>query len=158
MDWKRTIFITLPKKGDNKICENNRTIALISHASKILLKIINKRLEQYIERELSSEQAGFRKGRGAKDQICNIRWIMDETREFQQEIYVGFLDYSKAFDCVNHELMWKVLEKMGIPTHLIVLIKVLYMNQEAMVRTSVGETMVYTAQRSSKDAYFCKVV
>lgn len=140
LDWRRSVFIPLPKKGDTRECANNRTIALIPHMSKILLKIINKRLEPYIEKELPDEQAGFRKDRGTRDQIANLRWIMEETREFQQKIFIGFLDYSKAFDCVNHELMWKILRRMGVPAHLVELIRALYKNQEARVRTSEGET------------------
>ena len=139
-EWKRSVFIPIPKKGDAKECSNNRTIALIPHASKVLLKVLQKRLEPYIEREMPDEQAGFRKGRGTRDQIANLRWIMEKTREYQKEIYMCFIDYSKAFDCVDHSKLWNGLRTMGIPEHLILLIKNVYMEQEATVRTVYGDT------------------
>ncbi|XP_055279828.1 uncharacterized protein LOC129554760 [Moschus berezovskii] len=101
-DWKRTVFIPIPKKGNAKECSNYHTIALISHASKVMLKILQARLQQYVNRELPDVQAGFRKGRGTRDQIANIRWIMEKAREFQKNIYFCFIDYAKAFDCVDH--------------------------------------------------------
>ena len=96
-DWKRSVFIPIPKKGHAKECSNYRTIALISHASKVMLKILQARLQQYVNRELPDVQAGFRKGRGTRDQIANIRWIMEKAREFQKNIYFCFIDYAKAF-------------------------------------------------------------
>ena len=135
VDWKRSVFLSLPKKGDVRECSNNRTISLIVHMSKILLKIIQKRLTPYIDREISIEQAGFIKGRGTRDQIANIRWILEKVREVKKEIYFCFIDYSKAFDCVDHNTMWLVMRKIGIPEHLIILIKNLYHKQEAQVRT-----------------------
>ncbi|XP_055254769.1 uncharacterized protein LOC129538573, partial [Moschus berezovskii] len=101
-DWKRSVFIPIPKKGNAKECSNYLTIALISHASKVMLKILQARLQQYVNRELPDVQAGFRKGRGTRDQIANIRWIMEKAREFQKNIYFCFIDYAKAFDCVDH--------------------------------------------------------
>ena len=95
-DWKRPIFIPIPKKGNAKECSNYCTIALISHASKVMLKILQARLRQYVNRELPDVQAGFRKGRGTRDQIANIRWIMEKAREFQKSIYFCFTDYAKA--------------------------------------------------------------
>ena len=100
-DWKRSVFISIPKKGNAKECSNYRTIALISHASKVMLKILQARLQQYVNRELPDDQAGFRKGRGTRDQIVNIRWIIKKAREFQKNIYC-FIDYTKAFDYVDH--------------------------------------------------------
>ena len=100
-DWKRSVFIPIPKKGNAKECSNYYTIALISHTSKIMLKILQSRLQQYMNRELSAVQAGFRKGRGTRVQISNIRWIMKKAREFQKKIYFCFIDYTKAFDCVD---------------------------------------------------------
>ena len=94
--------IAFPKKGNAKECSNYHTIALISHASKVMLKILQARLQQYVNRELSDVQAGFRKGRGNRDQIANICWIMEKAREFQENIYFCFIDYAKAFDCVDH--------------------------------------------------------
>ena len=99
---EKVIFIPIPKKGNAKECSNYRTIALISHASKVMLKILQARLQQYVNSELPDVQAGFRKGRGTRDQIANIRWIIEKVREFQKNIYFCFLDYAKAFDCVDH--------------------------------------------------------
>ena len=99
-DWKRSIFIPIPKKGNAKESSNYHTIALISHASKVMLKILQARLQQYVNHELSDVQAGFRKGRGTRDQIANIHWIIEKAREFQKNIYFCFIDYAKAFDCV----------------------------------------------------------
>ena len=101
-DWKRSVFIPIPKKGNSKEYSNYRTIALISHASKEILKILQARLQQYVNHELPDVQAGFRKGRGMRDQIANIRWIIEKAREFQKNIYFHFIDYAKAFDCVDH--------------------------------------------------------
>ena len=90
----------------------------LSHASKVMLKILQARLQQYMNRELPDIQAGFRKGRGTRDQIANIRWIMEKAREFHKSIYFCFTDYGKAFDCVDHNKLWKILKEMGIPDHL----------------------------------------
>ena len=100
-DWKRSVFIRIPKKGNAKECSNYHTIALISHASKVMLKILQDRLQQSVNHELLDVQAGFRKGRGTRDQIANIRWIIEKAREFQKNIYFCFSDYAKAFDCVD---------------------------------------------------------
>ena len=100
---EKSVFIPIPKKGNAKECSNYRTIALISHASKVMLKILQARLQQYVNRELPDVKAGFRKGRGTRDQIANIRWIMEKAREFQKNIYFCFIDYAKAFDCVDHK-------------------------------------------------------
>uniref|UniRef100_A0A4W2FTA9 RNA-directed DNA polymerase n=1 Tax=Bos indicus x Bos taurus TaxID=30522 RepID=A0A4W2FTA9_BOBOX len=139
-DWKRSIFIRIPKKGSAKECSNYRTIALISHTSKVMLKILQARLQQYVNRELPDVQAGFRKGTGTRDQIANICWIMEKAREFQKNIYFCFIDYAKAFDCVDHNKLWKILKEMGIPDHLICLLRNLYAGQEATVRTGHGTT------------------
>ena len=101
-DWKRLVFIPIPKKGNAKECSNYRTIALISHVSKVMLKILQARLQLYMNHELLDVQAGFRKGRGTRDQIANIRWIIEKAREFQKNIYFCFTDYAKAFDCVDY--------------------------------------------------------
>src|SRR5574337_1102365 len=139
-DWKRAIFIPIPKKGNAKECSNYQTIALISHASKVMLKILQARLQQYVNRELSDVQAGFRKGRGTRDQIANIRWITEKAREFQKNIYFCFIDYAKAFDYVDHNKLWTILKEMGIPDHLTCLLRNLYAGQEATVRTGHGTT------------------
>ena len=100
--------------------KNAKTIAQLhsSHASKVMLKILQARLQQYINRELPDVQAGFRKGRGTRDPIANIHWIMEKAREFQKNIYFCFIDYAKSFDCVDHNKLWKILREMGIPGHL----------------------------------------
>ena len=105
-----------------------------------MLKILQARLQQYVNRELPDVQAGFWKGRGAKDEIANICWIMEKAREFQKNIYFCFIDYAKAFDCVNHKKLWKIVKEMGIPDHLICLLRNLYAGQEATVRTGHGTT------------------
>ena len=101
-DWKRSVFIPIPKEGNAKECSNYCTIALISHASKVMLKILQARLQKYVNCELPDVQAGFRKGRGTRDQIANIRWIIKKERQFQKNIYFCFIDYAKAFDRVDH--------------------------------------------------------
>ena len=112
----RDIFLLIPPKqlffGNAKECSNYHTIALISHASKVMLKILQARLQQYVNRELPDVQAAFRKGRGARDQIANIHWIMEKAREFQKNIYFCFIDYAKAFDCVDHNKLWKILQEI----------------------------------------------
>ena len=105
-DWERSVFIPIPKKGNAKECSNYHTIALISHASKAMLKILQARLQQDVNRELPDIQAGFRKGRGTRDQVANIHWIIEKTREFQKNIYFCFIDCAKAFDCVDHNKLW----------------------------------------------------
>ena len=114
--------------------------SLISHANKVMLKILQARLQQYMNWELPDVQAGFRKGRGTRDQIANIQWIIKKAREFQKNIYLCFIDYSKAFDCVDHYKLWKILKEMGIPDHLTYLLRNLYTGQEATVRIGHGTT------------------
>ena len=109
-------------------------------ASKVMLKILQARIQQYMNCELRDVQAGFRKGRGTRDQIANIRWIMEKAREFQNNLYFCFIDYAKAFDCVDHNKLWKILKEMGIPDHLTCLLRNLYAGQEAIVRTGHGRT------------------
>ena len=101
-DWKSSVFISIPKKGNAKEYSNYHTIALISHSRKVMLKILQARLEQYVNHELPDVQAGFRKARGTRDQIANIHWIIEKAREFQKNIYFCFIGYAKAFDCVDH--------------------------------------------------------
>ena len=125
-DWKRSIFITIPKKGNTKECSNYHTIALISHTSKVMLKILQARLQQYMNYELPDVQAGFIKGRRTRDQVANIHWIIEKAREFQKSISFCFIDYAKAFNCVDHNKLWKILKEMGIPDYLICLLRNLY--------------------------------
>jgi len=108
-DWKRSVFIPIPKKGNAKECLNYRTIALISHTSKVMFKILQARLQYYVNQELPDVQAGFRKGRGTRNQISNSHWIIEKATEFQKNIYVCFIDYIKAFDCLGHNKLWKIL-------------------------------------------------
>ena len=110
------------------------------HASKVMLKILQARLQQYVNRELPDVQAGFRKGGGTRDQIVNIRWIIEEAKEFQKNTYFCVIDYTKTFDCVDHNKLWKILNEMGIPDHLTCLLRNLYTGQEATVRTGHGTT------------------
>ena len=134
-DWKWSVFIPVPKKGNVKECSNYCTTAFISHASKVMLKILQARLQQYMTCELPDVQAGFRKGRGTRDQIANICWIIEKAREFQKNIDFCFIEYVQAFDCVDHNNLWKILKEMGIPDHLTCLLRNLYAGQEATVRT-----------------------
>ena len=137
---EKVSFIPVPKKGNAKECPNNCTIVLISHTSKVMLKIHQARLQQHMNWELSDVQAGFRKGRGIKDQITNIHWIIEKAREFQKNIYFCFIDYTKVFDYVDHTKPWKVLKEMGIPDNLIHLLGNLYAGQEEIVRIRHGTT------------------
>ena len=113
-DWKRSVFIPIPKKVNAKECSNYCTVAFISHASKVMLKILHARLQQYVNCELPEVQAGFRKGRGIRDQIVNIHWIIKKAREFQKNTYFCFIDYTKAFDCVDHSKLWKILRDENV--------------------------------------------
>ena len=134
-DWKKSIYVSIYKKGDKKECENYRTIALISHASKILLRVLQKRLDAFLIPELPIEQAGFRRGRGTRDHISNLRWLMESARDNQRKLFMCFIDYKKAFDCVDHQRLWNTLKGMGVPEYLIVMLSNLYTNQEATIRT-----------------------
>ena len=116
-----------------------QTIALISHASKVMLKILQTWLQQYVNRELPDVQAGFTKGRGTREQIANIHWVIEKARESQKNVYF-FIYYAKAFDCVDHNKLWKILKEMGIPDHLTCLLRNLYAGQEVTVRTGHGTT------------------
>ena len=108
---------------------------MFSNDSKVMLKILQDRFQQYVNSELPDVQDGFRKSRGTRDQIANICWIIEKAREFQKDIYFCFIDYAKAFDCVDHNKLWKILKEMGIPDHLTCLLRNLYAGQEATVRT-----------------------
>ena len=123
-DWKMSDFIPIPKKENAKECSNYRSIALISHASKVMLKILQARLQQYLNCELPDVQAGFRKGRGTRDRIANICWIIKRGGEFQKKnTSFCYIDSAKVFDCVDHNKLWKILKEMGIPDHLTCLLR-----------------------------------
>ena len=139
-DWKRSVFIPIPKKGNVKAFSNYRTIVLISHTSKVMLKILQARLQEYMNRELPDVEAGFKKARGTRDQFANICWINKKARDFQKNIFFCFIDYAKAFDCVDHKKLWKILKEMGISGHLTCLLRNLYAGKEATVRTRHGKT------------------
>ena len=131
------VFIPIPKRGNAKQCSNYHTIAFISHSSKVILKILQARLQQYVNHQPPNVQAGF-KDRGTRDQIANTHWITEKAREFQKNIYFCFIDYAKAFDCVDHNNLWKILQEMGIPDHLTCLLRNLHAGQEATVRAEHG--------------------
>jgi len=135
---EKGVFIPIPRKGNAKECSNHCTIALVSHASKVMLKILQASLQQYVNRELPDVQVSFRKVKGTRDQIANIWWIIEKAREFRKNIYFCFIDYGKAFDCVDHNKLWKILQEMGIADHLTCLLRNLYTGQEATVRTGHG--------------------
>ena len=137
-DWKRPVFIPMPKKGNTKECSNYHIIALISHAIKVMLKIPQARCQQYVNRELSDVHTEFRKSRRTRDQIAS--WIIEKAREFQKNIYFCFIEYAKAFDCIDHNKLCKILQEIGIPDHFTCLLRNLYTAQEATVRTG-HETM-----------------
>ena len=125
-DWKRSVFILISKKGNANESSNYCTISLISHSSRMMLKILQTRLQQYVNHELPDVLADFRKGRGTRDKIANICWIMEKAREFQKNVYFCFIDYAKAFYFVDHNKLWKILNKMVIPDHLTCLLRNLY--------------------------------
>ena len=107
---EKVSFHSHPKEGNAKECSNYRTVALISHTSKVMVKILQARLQQYVNSELPDVQAGFRKDRGTRDQIANIRWIMEKARQFQKKMYLCFIDYAKPIDCVDHNKLWKIVQ------------------------------------------------
>ena len=139
-DWCRAVFLPIYKKGSKEECNNHRTISLIVHASKILLKIIVNRIKIKYSTEISEEQAGFVEGRGTREHVVNVRQVMEKCRGHNIPLYMCFIDYSKAFDCVSHGQLWNIMRTMGFPEHLISLICKLYGNQESSVRTGAGIT------------------
>ena len=135
---RKSVSIPLPKMGNAKECSNYHRIPLNLHTSNVMLKILQVRLQQYLNPELPDVQGGFRKGRGTREQIANICWIMEKAREFQKNIYFSFIDYAKRFDCVDHNRLWEIFKEMRIPDHLTCLLRNLYAGQEATVRTRHG--------------------
>ena len=148
---EKVSFHSSPKERQCQKCSYYCIIGLISHASKVMLKILQARLQQYMNHELPDVQAGFRKSRGTRDQIANILWIIEKAREFQKNIYFCFIDYAKAFDCVDHNRLWKILQEMGIPHHLTCILRNLCVGQEATVRTRHG--LVPNCKRSTSRLY-----
>ena len=123
-----------------------------------MLKILQARLQQYMNHELPDVQAGFRKGRGTRDQIANIHWIIKKAREFQKNIYFCFIDYAKTFDCVDHDKLWKILKEMGIPDHLIYLLRNLYAGQEATVRMDMEQQTGSKLGKEYVKAVYCNLL
>ena len=130
----------LPSMGSHRVGHDWSDLAAAACTSKVMLKILQARLQQYVNHELPDVQTGFRKGRGTWDQIANIRWIIEKARAFQKNMYFCFIDYAKAFDCVDHNKLWKILKEMGIPDHLTCLLRNLYAGQGTAVRTGHATT------------------
>ena len=141
LDCKRSVFIPIPKRGNAKECSNYSTIALLSHTSKVMLKILHAWLQQYVNCELPDVQSDFRKGRGTRQQIANICSIIEKAREFQKNIDC-FIDYVKAFECVDHNKLWKILQEMEIPDHLTCLLRNLYAGQDATLELDMEQQTV----------------
>ena len=137
------------------ICVNYHIIALISHTGKVMLKILQARLRQYVNRELPDVQARFRKVRGTRSQIANICWSIKKAKEFQNYLYYCIIDYAKAFVCVDHNRLWKILEEMGIPDHLTCLLRNLHGGEEAIVRTGHGTIMGSKLRKEYIKAVYC---
>ena len=153
-DCKRSVFIPISKKGNAKECSNYDTITLISHTSKVIFKILQARLQQYMNHELLDVQAGFRKGRGTRDQIVNIHWITEKAREFQEN-YFCFIEYAKASDSVDHDKLWEILKDMGIQDYLTCLLRNLYAGQEATVSAGHGTIDCFKSGKEYVKAVYC---
>ena len=132
---EKVVFIQIPKKGNTKECSSYDPFILISHVSKFMFKILQARLQQYMNQEFPDEHAGFRKSRGTRYQIANICWITEKEREFQKNLCFSFIDYAEVFDCVDHNKMWKLLKEEGIPDYITCLLRNLYLGQEGRLRT-----------------------
>ena len=152
---EKVSFHSNHKEGNAKEYSNYRTTALISYASKVMLKILQARLQQYVNCELPDVHAGFKKGRGTRDQIANICWIIEKAREFQKNIYFCFIDYAKAFDCIEHNKLWEILKEIGIPDHLTCLLRNLHAGQEATVRTGHGTMDWFRLGKEYVKAVYC---
>ena len=131
------------------------TAQLHSHPSKVMFKILQAKLQRYVNHEIPDVQADFRKGRGTRDQIANIHWMMEKAREFQKNIYFCFIDYAKAFDCVDQNKLWKILKEMGIPDHLSYLLRSLYAGQEATVTTGHGTRDWFQIGKVIRQSVYC---
>lgn len=147
VDWTESMFVPLHKKGSTRDCNNYRTLALIPHVSKILLYIINHRLKHFLQRQIPEEQAGFVLGKGTREQILNVRQIIEKSREFNSPVLLCFIDYTKAFDCVQWDKLWEVLSEMGTPRHLIDLVRNLYMNNRSFVKLDTECSNVFCVRK-----------
>ena len=146
---EKVSFHSNPKERQCQRCSNSHIIALISHTSKVILKILQARLQQYMNRELPDVQARFRKGRRTRDQIANIRWIIEKAREFQKNIYFCFIYYAKAFDCVDHNKLWKILQEIGISDHLTCLLRILCRSRSSNLNQTYNNGLVPNWERST---------
>ena len=153
-----SIFIPVPKKGNAKECSNYCTIALIPHANRVMLKILQARLQQYMNHELPDVQAGFRKGRGTREQIASIHWITKKAREFQKNIYFCFIDYAKAFDCVDHKKLWKILQEMGMPDHLTCLLRICMQVRKQQLKLDIEQQTGSKQEKEYVMAVYCHLV
>ena len=133
-------------------------VFMLNDLSKVMLKILQARLQQYMNHELPDVQAGFRKGRGTRDQIANIHWIIEKAREFQKNIYFCFIDYAKVFDCVDHNKLWEILQEMGIPDHLTCLLRNLYASQEAQLELDMEQQTGSKLEKEFVKAVYCHPV
>lgn len=145
-DWVKSAFIPIHKKDSTRKCQNYRTISL-SHASKILLRILDQRLRRYLDCQIPPKQAGFDKGKETRDQIFNIRQLIEKAREFNTPMLLCFIDYRKAFDCVRWSSLWMALKEMGVPHHLVALIRNLYQENEAVVSLDKKCSEVFKVQK-----------
>ena len=152
-DWKRSVFIPIPKKGNAKECSSYRTIALISHTNKVMFKILQARLPQYMNHELQDVQAGFRKGKGTRNQIANIHWITEKAREYQKNIC--FIDYAKTSDCVDDNKLWKILKEMGMPYHLTCLLRNLYVGRKQLFELDMEQQTDSKSGKEYVKAVYC---
>ena len=152
LDWKRSILILI-SKGSTKDYSNHQTIVFSSHASKAMLKTFHDRLQHYADQEFPDVQAGFRKGRETRDQIANIHWLIEKAREFQKNIHLRFIDYAEAFDCVDHNKLWKASKEIEMPDHLTCLLRSLYGDQEATVKTLCGATDRFRIEKGLRQGY-----
>ena len=152
---KRSVFIPIPKKGNAKECSNCCTIILISHASKAMLNILQARLQEYLNHEHPDVQAGFRKGRGTRNQIANIFWIIEKAREFQRNICFCFIDYIKSFDCVDHNKLWTILKEIGIPDHLTCLLRNLYAGRKQQLELDMEQQTGSKQEKEYVKAVYC---
>ena len=153
-----SILVPVPMKDSTKECSNHQTIAFISHVSKVILKILHARLQHFANQEPPDVQAGFRKRRGTRDQIANILWIIEKTKEFQKNIYFCFIDYAKVFDYVDHNKLWKGLKEMGIPDHLTCLLRNLYAGKEVTIRNLYGTTDWFRIEKEYDRTVCCHPV
>ena len=151
----RSVFSPIGKKGNSKECSNYCTIALISHACQVFLKILQAKLQQYVNCELPDVQSGFTKCRGTRDHMANSQWIIKKAREFQNNKYFCFTDYAIAFNCVDHNKVWKLLQERVIPDHLTCPLRNLFAGQKATVRTGHGTTDWFQIRKEYINAVYC---